>query len=73
MPETSVSSKSILMSKTFYATVLTMIAMFFPHLFTNLGLSGDTAAMADKMTAAVGFLGIIWGRYKAGGIHFFFN
>jgi hypothetical protein len=71
--QSSAPTKHIFASKTFWAAVLGMIAMFFPHLFTNLGFTGDAGDYADKITELISFAGIIYGRYKAGGLRFFFN
>lgn len=62
-------SKNILLSKTFWGAVLTLLLLMFPHVFTALGLTGDTGVYADKLAGGATTLFTIWARLQAGGVH----
>ena len=70
--QSSAPSKSVLTSKTFWAAVLGLVVMFFPHLLDKLGV-GDPSLLADKIVGAISFAGVLYGRFKAGGVHFFLS
>jgi hypothetical protein len=55
--------KSIFATKTFWGSVISLVAMFLPHAFSALGITQDVAA--QYLVGAVGFGLTVYGRFKA--------
>lgn len=59
-------SKPLIASRTFWAALLTVLAA----IIRPFGLAledAEVAQIADALTVVVGFVAILWGRYKAAG------
>ena len=61
-------NKSILQSKTAWGAIIAIVAMMFPGLWMVLGIGDDYSAIADKIQSTIGFVLVIYGRFKAGGV-----
>jgi hypothetical protein len=57
-------AKSIFTSKTFWGSVIALVALVFPMAFAKLGFT-DQGALADKIVGGMGTLLAIYGRLAA--------
>jgi hypothetical protein len=56
-------TKSIFTSVTFWGSITSLLAMFFPKIFTALGWDPQTTA--SYVVAAIGFVITVIGRFRA--------
>lgn len=56
-------TKSIFQSVTFWGSVISVVALFFPKLFVALGM--DPQTVASDIVGGIGFAVTVWGRLRA--------
>ncbi len=59
-------TKSILSSKTFWGSIIALVAVMFPHIYTNLGLTdANSVGVVDKIVGGLGGALAFYGRFAA--------
>lgn len=65
MPYTTVQAKSILTSTTFWGSIVSLVAMLFPHIFANIAGTYPQSTVVTMIVAVVGFIITVYGRFTA--------
>ena len=65
MPFTTVQAKSIFSSTTFWGSIVSLVAMLFPHVFTNIAGNYPQSTVVSMIVAIVGFITTVYGRFTA--------
>lgn len=57
--------KSIFQSQTFWGSVVSLVAMLAPHIYTNIVGSATQTTVVSTIVGVIGFLWTVWGRFHA--------
>jgi predicted fused transcriptional regulator/phosphomethylpyrimidine kinase len=65
MPYITIQTKSIFASTTFWGSVVSLVAMLFPHIFANIAGDYPQTTVVSMIVAIIGFITTVYGRFTA--------
>jgi hypothetical protein len=60
-----VQAKSIFSSTTFWGSIVSLIAMVAPHLYSNIAGSASQTTVVSTIVGIIGFIITVYGRFTA--------